>query len=208
MSVIVLVGNKGGAGKTTLAVNLFAALARKAKVALIDADPQGSALQWKTDAEGAEGNVFAAKPDLAAQVADLSGDYRHVLIDCPPSIKAAQSKAALCLGDLALIPLQPSPLDIWAMVALEKALEKARKVNPELSAFLVINQFEPRTTLSRLMPDALSELDIAVAKTPIRRRAIYRVSAIEGRSVFDMGRRGADAADEIEQLISEVIPNE
>lgn len=205
MSVMVLVGNKGGAGKTTLAVNLFAALARKQTVALIDADPQGSALQWKIDAEG---DVFAAKPDLAAQVADLSGDYRHVLIDCPPSIKAAQSKTALCLGDLALIPLQPSPLDIWAMVALEKALEQARKVNPALSAFLVVNQFELRTTLSRLMPDALSELDIAVAKTAIRRRAIYRVSAIEGRSVFDMGRRGADAADEIEQLISEVIPNE
>ena len=205
MSVMVLVGNKGGAGKTTLAVNLFAALARKQTVALIDADPQGSALQWKIDAEG---DVFAAKPDLAAQVADLLGDYRHVLIDCPPSIKAAQSKTALCLGDLALIPLQPSPLDIWAMVALEKALEQARKVNPALSAFLVVNQFELRTTLSRLMPDALSELDIAVAKTAIRRRAIYRVSAIEGRSVFDMGRRGADAADEIEQLISEVIPNE
>ncbi len=205
MSVMVLVGNKGGAGKTTLAVNLFAALARKQTVALIDADPQGSALQWKIDAEG---DVFAAKPDLAAQVADLSGDYRHVLIDCPPSIKAAQSKTALCLGDLALIPLQPSPLDIWAMVALEKALEQARKVNPALSAFLVVNQFELRTTLSRLMPDALSELDIAVAKTAIRRRAIYRASAIEGRSVFDMGRRGADAADEIEQLISEVIPNE
>lgn len=205
MSVMVLVGNKGGAGKTTLAVNLFAALARKQTVALIDADPQGSAVQWKIDAEG---DVFAAKPDLAAQVADLSGDYRHVLIDCPPSIKAAQSKTALCLGDLALIPLQPSPLDIWAMVALEKALEQARKVNPALSAFLVVNQFELRTTLSRLMPDALSELDIAVAKTAIRRRAIYRVSAIEGRSVFDMGRRGADAADEIEQLISEVIPNE
>ena len=94
------------------------------------------------------------------------------------------------------------------MVALEKALEQARKVNPALSAFLVVNQFELRTTLSRLMPDALSELDIAVAKTAIRRRAIYRASAIEGRSVFDMGRRGADAADEIEQLISEVIPNE
>lgn len=219
MSVIVLVGNKGGAGKTTLAVNLAEALGRRVKVALIDADPQGSALHWDLNSGAGSGNesgvengggmaVFAAKPDMAAQVAELSRENGHVVIDCPPSVLADACKTALALADLALIPLQPSPLDLWAMVSLEEALEQARKVNPGLSAFLVINQFELRTTLSRLMQDALSELDIAAAKTPIRRRAVYRASAIEGRSVFGMGRRGADAAAEIEQLINEVMSDE
>ena len=106
---------------------------------------------------------------------------------------------------MALVPVQPSPVDLWATVHIEEALEQARQSNRLLSALLVINQLEARTTLSRLMRDAVAELELAVAETAVRRRAVYRSSALEGRTVFEMGRRGADAAAELEQLTIEVL---
>ena len=205
VSIIALVGNKGGAGKTTLAVNLAAGLARQQSVAVIDADPQGSALQWRAIAGDASAPpVAAAEADLQQHALKLLRDYRTVVIDCPPSVHAPQTGAVLGFGDLALIPVQPSPMDLWANVHIEKSIDDAHKVNPSLRILLVINQLEPRTTLSRLVRDALSEIAFPVADTAVRRRAIYRASALQGKSVFDMGRRGADAAAEIDQLIQEV----
>ena len=205
MPVIALVGNKGGAGKTTLAVNLAAGLVRHDSVAVIDADPQGSALQWRAIAGDASAPpVAAAEADLQQQALKLLRDYRTVVIDCPPSVHAPQTGAVLGFGDLALIPVQPSPMDLWANVHIEKSIDDARKVNPSLRILLVINQLETRTTLSRLVRSALSEIAFPVADTAVRRRAIYRASALQGKSVFEMGRRGADAAAEIDQLIQEV----
>jgi chromosome partitioning protein len=120
-------------------------------------------------------------------------------------VHAPQTHAALRSARLALVPVQPSPMDLWATVHIERAIEQARAVNDELAALLVINQLEARTTLSRLIRDALGELDLPVATTAVRRRAVYRASALEGRSVFDMGRRGAAAAEELEQLTNEVL---
>ncbi len=206
MPVIAVVGNKGGAGKTTLVVNLAAGLAKKDSIAIVDADPQGSALQWRAIADD-EGtlSVFAAGSNIHAQIAELLQDYNYLVIDCPPSVHATQTNAVLEVGDMALIPVQPSPMDLWATVHIEQAISRARESNPALTAMLVINQLETRTIMSRLMREALSEISLPVAQTPLRRRAIYRNSALEGRSVYDMGSRGNDAAAEIEQLIHEVI---
>ena len=205
MPVIVVVGNKGGAGKTTLSVNLAAGLTKKTSIAMVDADPQGSALQWRAIADNDALPVYAASTDLAYQANELQADYEYVVIDCPPSVHAPQTNAVLRIGDLALIPVQPSPVDLWATVHIERAIEQAHQSNPSLRAMLVINQLEARTTLSRLVREALTEIALPVAKTAVRRRAIYRNCALEGKSVFDMGRRGATAAEELDQLIQEIM---
>lgn len=206
MSVIAFVGNKGGAGKTTLTVNLASCLARQSSVAVIDADPQGSALQWRAFSENEHAvPVIEASEQLEEQANQLRQEYRYVVIDCPPSVHAPQTKTVLAFSDMALIPVQPSPVDLWATVHIEEAVNKARESNDRLKAMLVINQLEARTMLSRLVRDALSEIDLPVAKTALKRRAIFRSSVLEGKSVFDMGRRGADAASEIEHLIEEVF---
>jgi chromosome partitioning protein len=206
MPVIAVVGNKGGAGKTTLSINLASGIARQARIAVIDADPQGSALQWRTFAEQDTAvPVYAADADLTGQVDTLSAEYDTIVIDCPPSVHARQTDTVLGLGNLALVPVQPSPVDLWATVHIEQAIDRAHETNPGLRAMLVINQLEARTTLSRLVREALAEITLPVADTALRRRAIYRSSALEGKSVFDMGRRGALAVAELEQLIREIM---
>jgi chromosome partitioning protein len=206
MAIIAVVGNKGGAGKTTLSVNLAAGIARSGSIAMIDADPQGSSLQWRAIAgDNVNFPVYAPTFSLREQVKNYSSNTQHVLIDCPPSVHAPQTVSVLEFAEIALIPVQPSPVDLWATVHIEKAINEAREVNPSLKALLVINQLEARTTLSKLVREVLTEIALPVADTAVRRRAIYRNSALEGKSVFNMGKRGADAAEELESLTKEIL---
>lgn len=211
MSIIAIVGNKGGTGKTTLALNLAAGLAQRGdSVVIVDADPQQSAYQWRLT--GAEDNglpdVVAAAIGLQKTVLALREANTHVVIDCPPSIKAPQAEQALRLAQHALIPVQPSPMDLWATTHIAKVIERLRPENPSLRVYLVISQSEPRTTLSKLMPEAAAELDLPVARASIQRRSIHRHCVLEGKSVFQAGRRGAEAAAEIQQLLNEVLTHD
>ena len=206
MPVIALVGNKGGAGNTTLTVNLSVGLERLGRVVILDTDPQGSSAQWRSIADDDKlPPVISATDNMVGTVRDLEQDNDFVVVDCPPSVQAPQTLAILQVCNKALIPVQPSPFDLWASIHIENAVLQARDSNPDLQTLLVINQLEPRTTLSQLMRDALAEIEVPVADTTIRRRAVYRVSALEGRSVYGMGKRGAEAAAELNQLIQEVI---
>ncbi len=206
MAKIALVGNKGGAGKTTLTLNLARALKRQADTVVLDADPQRSVLQWRAMGdEQSDLPVLDAVDDLESTLRDAALIHTHVVVDCPPSVEASQTRSALRLVDIALIPVQPSPLDIWATVHIEHEVETARRENPGLKALLVINQLEPQTRLSKMVRVALEELTVPAAQTAIRRRMAYRMSALEGRSVFDFGSRGAAASEEIQQLTDEVM---
>jgi len=149
--------------------------------------------------------VIPASEGIAQAAADHASSARYVLIDCPPSVHSQQTSDALSRSDLALIPVQPSPLDLWASVQIEAEVERARESNPGLGALLVINQLEPRTRLSRVMRDALAELSLPAAENAVRRRMIYRKSVIQGKSVLDVGSQGAEAAEEIRQLADEMV---
>jgi chromosome partitioning protein len=206
MPILALVGNKGGAGKTTLCVNLATALNARAPTLVLDADPQLSSLQWYELADGENTvPVVDVVEDLVSAVAIARNEYEYLVLDCPPSVHAEQTGQALGISDLALIPVQPSPLDLWASVHIEERIETARAKNPGLRAVLVINQLEPRTKLSRLMRQALAELSLPAADTAIRRRMVYRSAVLEGRAVSNLGQRGAEASAEIEALIEEVL---
>lgn len=210
MSIVAVVGNKGGTGKTTLSLNLAAGLARRGSVVIVDADPQQSAYQWRLigKEDAVLPAVVAAAFGLEKTIQALRDVHDHVVIDCPPSIKAPQTEHALRLAHHALIPLQPSPMDLWATSHLARIIEKIRPENPRLRALIVMSQMEPRTTLSRLMPEAVAELDLPVARTSLQRRSIHRLCVLEGRSVFQAGRRGAAAAAEINDLIAEIFDHD
>jgi chromosome partitioning protein len=206
MPVISLIGNKGGSGKTTLAINLGSGLARTANTAIIDADPQGSSMQWYQFVDKEQSvEVYPGEARLRQQIDDLSASFDYVVCDCPPLVNAEPTRVLLEISDIVLIPVQPSPIDVWATIKLEEVISEAQKSNKKLKAFVLINQLEPKVALSRMLRGALSELELPVTETALRRRAVYRNSVLDGKSVFDAGKRGAEAANEITQLIQEII---
>ena len=205
--VTAVINQKGGAGKTTLAMNLAAGLARRADTVVIDLDPQGSSRQWASLGSApfpATVKQIAGKWD-ARTLHQNYRVYRHMVLDCPPSIDSHASLQALRACDVALIPVLPSPVDLWASLRLPQEIEEARKANSSLKAYLVLNQLEPKSALSAAMHEALAEFGVPVLRATIRRRAAYRGAALEGVSVYQMGSRGAPAAAEIEAIINEVI---
>lgn len=206
MPVIALVGNKGGAGKTTLCVNLASGMHRRCTTLLLDADPQRSSLQWRDMSERDDlVEVFDAVADVAGMVRQHRDHYDCVMIDCPPSAQSDQTRQALLVCDIAVIPILPSPLDLWASVHMEQELEQARMENPGLQTLVVVNQLEPRTRLSRLMHEALAEIGLPVAQAAIRRRVVYRNAMLQGHSVLEAGAVASDAVDEIVQLTDEIV---
>ena len=205
MSIIAVVGNKGGAGKTTLSVNLASGINKRFRTAIIDADPQRSSLQWRAFSEDDAVSVYEAEEEIGRQADRLKDKYERIIIDCPPSVYAPQTNKALEASTHAVIPVQPSPMDLWATVHIVEAVEKAMEANPHLKPLIVINQLEPRTMLSKLVREAVNEIGVPVADAMIRRRAIFRSSILEGKSVYEAGKRGADAVEEIEGLIQEIL---
>ena len=198
---------KGGSGKTTLAMNLAVGMAGRGRTLVIDADPQGSASQWchlAADEQPFPVSVISVGGNLTHEVERFSRDYDFIVIDCPPTLETEQSRKAMLAANTILIPVLPSPLDLWASVRLAETIEQIKQLRRELKAYIIVNQLEPRSALSRAMQQALAEFDIAALDSSIRRRAIYRNSAIEGRSVYCSGKQGEAARDEIEAILNEL----
>jgi len=206
MPVIAVVGNKGGVGKTTLSINIASGMRCRLPTVLLDADPQQSSFQWREIAERDDiVEVIDAVEDVVGTVRQYRDRYECVVIDCPPSVQSEQTRQALTCCDLAVIPVLPSPLDLWATAHVVQEIEWAQSVNSRIKALVVVNQLESRTLLSRLVSEALAEIELPVANTALTRRIAYRNAMLQGYSVLDAGSSAEIAAREVNQLIEEVV---
>ena len=203
--IIGVLNQKGGVGKTTLAVNIAAALARTGqRVLLIDADPQGSALDWAAAREGDP--LFAVvglpKPSIHKELALVGEGYDVVVIDGPPRVTDL-ARSAIMASDVVLIPVQPSPYDIWAADEVVKLIQEASVFKENLKSVFVINRKIANTAIGRDVREALEAYDLPTLKASIVQRVAFAEAAAVGKAIYEQDRDGV-ASQEIEAVVSEL----
>lgn len=204
MPKVAILNQKGGAGKTTLATNLAHALKLAGKrVLLVDADPQGSARDWNAANEGKLLPVIGLdRETLPVDLRAVEGGYDWVVIDGAPQV-ARLSAAAIKAADIVIIPVQPSPYDVWAtadLVELIKARQEVTGGKPK--AFFLSSRAIRNTKLSREIIEALEGYGLPTLKAGTTQRVIYPTTASHGLTV--LSDPDCEAAQEILAIVREI----
>lgn len=206
--VILLTNQKGGCGKTTIAMNLSGAFGKNHKVLLIDGDPQGSASRWAASAE--DDKQFPCAIMSLANITDkvnreikkYISDYDYIFIDCPPAIENKFTASAMLVADLAIVPVIPSPTDLWSAVGIQKLISNVSEINEKLEARLLANMCQTNASIAKEALSLINEFEFPKFETDIYQRTAYRQAAAYGSTVLEM--ENAKAKAEINDLIAEI----
>ena len=204
--IISIQNQKGGVGKTTLAIHISHALSLKGtKVLLVDADPQGSARDWA--AARSDKTPFSVigldRPTVHRDLPALAKDFDHVVIDGPPRVSDL-ARSAIIAADIVVVPIQPSPYDVWAADEVIKLIQEASVFKENLKSVFAINRKITNTAIGRDVADALGSYDIPVLKSSVSQRVAFAESAASGQTVLETDRNGS-AAREILALVDELL---
>lgn len=217
--VILIGGEKGGTGKTTLAVNLAAIRAAQGRdVLLVDTDIQGSASSWASLRDEAKLSpripcVQKFGKGLQAEIKDLAQRYQDIIIDAGGR-DSVEMRGALVVSNTAYLPTQASQFDIWTLDRMDELVATAQGFNPDLKAYVVINRATPNPVVKEASEasDFIRDFKhLNLARAVVRDRIAFRRSVREGKGIRELSPADMKAIDEISTLYEEVFseqPNE
>lgn len=215
MAIVAVVNVKGGTGKTTTAVNLSIMRASRGRdVMVVDTDPEGSA-SFALAIRGENGvlprvsNVQKFGRGLAAELQAMATKYDDLIIDAGGKSND-EIKGALIVADIALIPMQVSQLDLWALVRMSELVQDAKVNNPNLDAAILLNRAStnPSVKDEEAAIDLLKDFpDFRLCSTVLRDRTSIRRSIVSGLSISEYSPADPKARAEFESLFGEVFKN-
>ena len=204
--IVGVLNQKAGVGKTTLSDNLAACLARTgARVLLIDADPQGSSLDWAAARQGEPlfSVVGFPRATIHKEIAQLGLGYDHIIIDGPPRVTDL-ARSAIMASDIVVIPVQPSPYDIWAAEEVVKLITEARVYKENIKSVFVVNRKITNTAIGRDVREALAAYPIHVLDASVAQRVVFAEAAAQGQAIFEIDPTGPAVA-EMEAVAAELM---
>jgi len=185
--IVTLQNQKGGVGKTTLSLHLAHHLSLSgSRVLLIDADPQGSARDWLASRENPAPFVVVGldRPTIHRDISLMRQDYDAIVIDSPPRVTDI-ARSAILAADIVVIPVQPSPFDIWAAQDTISLINDALTFKENMIRVFAINREIVNTAIGRDVSAALADTDIPVLSAHISQRVAFAESMTNGQTVFE-----------------------
>jgi len=200
--IITIAQQKGGAGKSTIAAHLAVALAQKgSKVLIVDIDPQGSLKTWYHIREEKFGKGYTGISLLESsgwRVSSTVGQYKDkmdfIVIDSPPHTEI-EAKNAVRMADLVIIPMQPSPTDVWATKATVDFAKQERK-----NYRILLNRYNPN---SKTAKQVVGEMDMLLSGH-LGNRVAFSSCFMQGRCVTESDP-SSQAAEEVRALTDEIV---
>ena len=203
--ILSIISQKGGSGKTTIALNIAGCVAaKKQRVLLVDADDQGSALAWLEMRETEPEFAVIGMPtgSLHRDLPKIASDYDLTIIDCPPRLQKI-ARSAITASTGVLIPVAPSPLDIWAAEEIVNLVQEVQEFQ-SVKAAMLMNRKIVGTALSKEVQKGLGAFGLPVLKAALSQRVAFAEAMISGQTVQDY-QRNSKAAKEAETLTKEVL---
>ncbi|MHC5855312.1 ParA family partition ATPase [Nostoc sp.] len=203
---IAVLNQKGGSGKTTVSIHLAHAFSMRGyRVLLVDTDPQGSTRDWAAARNGeAPFSVIGLdRPILHKELPKLAQGYDFVFIDGAPRVSDL-TRSAIMAVDFVLVPVQPSPLDVWAVHEVVQLVQEATIYKPDLTAAFLINRKIANTALGREVTEVLGEYPFPVLKAQISQRVAFAECLNIGSTVLEAAPKSA-ASDEVRAVVEEIL---
>lgn len=225
VKIISFINQKGGTGKSTLSLGVATALAKReikengaerpSRVLVVDSDPQGTASRWAASAPDEKPfpvPVMAllskgeAGTKIHREIQKFIHNYDYIIVDTPANADSPVPRSALLISDLAVIPLLPSPPDLWSSIGIKEVVEQLSDINENLKSRLVLNRCQDNLRLTNDITVVLESFGIPMFKTKVTALTAFGQAAGYGTTVYDIKTQGGrQAAGKIEDLTDEIV---
>lgn len=205
MPIVSILNQKGGSGKTTIAINLARAYQLMGhSVLLVDSDKQGSSRDWQSaDENNPLPLLILDNVSIDKDIKKVMGQFDYIIIDGSPQATEI-AIATIRASDFILIPMQPSPFDIWASSNLIELVKQGMTTNPNITAGILLTRLVKNTKIGNEISQIIHDFELPVLTSTIGQRTCYSYSASLGKTIFDTERANSDSVLEMTALANEI----